>query len=530
MVKALIKKQLLEVFSFFWRDRKKNTTLKGGKLVGTIFIYLILYGLVCVVFASLSLSMCIAFTPVGLDWLYFAAIGMFAVLFGTFASAFSANSSLYQAKDNDILLSMPIKPRTLLFVRLIGIYSIGLLYELIIMLPAILIYFVIGKPNPLGIILSTLTTLIISFFILTLSAVFGWLVAFISKKTKNKSFITVAVSIIFFGLYYFFSSQVSGFIETFIEQAVISGNSLKESIFPIYIIGSAFSGNPLSFLIVASVVAVLFFAVYYVLSKSYLGIVTSNKGEKKKKYTAQAVKAGNSNSALFRRELKRFTKSSTYMLNCGLGSVLMIAAAVALFFNRDFVNQITTVFAQEEGFVALIACGMLCLISSMNDITAPSVSLEGKNIWIVQSLPVTSWQVLRAKLNLHLVLTIPPFAVLIAAVEILTTPSPIYAILIPVFCFLFVILSAELGLVINLKAPNLDWTSEIVPIKQSSGVLFALFGGWAIVLLLGALYFAVASFIPPLVYLIFITVLIAAASVLTMMWLKNRGSKIFDSL
>lgn len=76
---------------------------------------------------------------------------------------------------------------------------------------------------------------------------------------------------------------------------------------------------------------------------------------------------------------------------------------------------------------------MLCLISSMNDITAPSVSLEGKNIWIVQSLPVTAWQVLRAKLNLHIVLTIPPLAILIAAVEILITPSLIYAILIPVF-------------------------------------------------------------------------------------------------
>lgn len=173
---------------------------------------------------------------------------------------------------------------------------------------------------------------------------------------------------------------------------------------------------------------------------------------------------------------------------------------------------------------------MLCLISSMNDITAPSVSLEGKNIWIVQSLPVTAWQVLRAKLNLHIVLTIPPLAILIAAVEILITPSLIYAILIPVFCFLFVILSAELGLVINLKSPNLDWTSEIVPIKQSTGVLFALFGGWAIVLLLGALYLLVMTFIPPLVYLIIITVLLAVACLLTMMWLKNRGSKIFASL
>lgn len=530
MIKALIKKQLTEMFSFFWHDKKKNTSLKGGKLAGMIITYIILFGIIAAVFASLSLSMCIGFVPAGLDWLYFAVTGLIGVLLGTFGCAFNANASLYQAKDNDMLLSMPIKPSTLLFVRLLGVYAMGLLYELLVMIPAIVIYFVFGKPSALSVVFSILTTFLVSIFVLALSAIVGWIVAFISKKTKNRSFIAVAVSLVFFGAYYYFFSQASTLMESFVSQAIATGNALQNDLYPLYVIGSAFTGNIISFLIVLGIIAVLFGIVYFVLSKSYIKIVTSNKGERKKKYTAQAVKAGNSNSALFRRELKRFTKSSTYMLNCGLGSVLMIAAAVALFFNRDFINQITSVFAQAEGFVALIACGMLCLISSMNDITAPSVSLEGKNIWIVQSLPVTSWQVLRAKLNLHLVLTIPPFAVLIAAVEILTTPSPIYAIMIPVFCFLFVILSAELGLVINLKSPNLNWTSEIVPIKQSTGVLFALFGGWAIVLLLGALYFAVASFIPPLVYLIFITVLIAAACVLTMMWLKNKGSQIFDSL
>ena len=40
----------------------------------------------------------------------------------------------------------------------------------------------------------------------------------------------------------------------------------------------------------------------------------------------------------------------------------------------------------------------------MNDMTAPSVSLEGKSLWLMQSLPVTPWQVLRAKLTMQLLL------------------------------------------------------------------------------------------------------------------------------
>ena len=51
----------------------------------------------------------------------------------------------------------------------------------------------------------------------------------------------------------------------------------------------------------------------------------------------------------------------------------------------------------------------------MNLMAAPSVSLEGRTIWLVQSLPVRPWQVLRAKLQLQLVLTAVP--ALIAAVN-----------------------------------------------------------------------------------------------------------------
>lgn len=530
MIKALIKKQLTEIFSFFWHDRKKKSALKGGKLAGTVILYIVLFGFIAVMFGSLSFGMCIAFVPAGLDWMYFSVNVLLAALLGIFGSAFNANSSLYQAKDNDMLLSMPIKPRTLLFVRLIGVYAMGLLYEMLVMLPALAIYFIFGNPSLIAVIFSIIATLAISFFVLALSAVIGWIVAFISKKTKNKSFVAVAVSLIFFGAYYYFFSQSSTLIEQFFAQASAVGSYIQTNLYPLYIIGSAFTGNVLSFLIVFGIIAAVFCLVYLVLTKSYIKIVTSNKGEKKKKYKAQAVKAGNADSALFRKELKRFTKSSTYMLNCGLGIVLMIVAAVALFINKDFVTQLAAIFSEADGFVALLACGLLCMIASMNDISAPSVSLEGKNIWIAQSLPVSSWQILRAKMNLHIVLTIPPLAILIASVEFLIGPAAVYAVLIPIICILFVILSAELGLVINLKSPNLEWTNEVVPIKQSMGVIFALFGGWAVVLALGALYVAVMSFITPLVYMIFVAVLFAAGCVVTKMWLKNKGAKIFESL
>ena len=48
---------------------------------------------------------------------------------------------IHSAKDNDLLLAMPIPTSMILLIRLSGIYAMGLLYELIVMIPMVLIWF-----------------------------------------------------------------------------------------------------------------------------------------------------------------------------------------------------------------------------------------------------------------------------------------------------------------------------------------------------------------------------------------------------
>ena len=94
---------------------------------------------------------------------------------------------------------------------------------------------------------------------------------------------------------------------------------------------------------------------------------------------------------------------------------------------------------------------------------------------------------------------------------------------------LFVILMAELGLIANLKMPNFTWKNETVPIKQSAGVMIALFGGWVLVILLCVLYFLVRSIFTPLLYLGIVTALVFAVNFLMYRWLCTKGSELFDS-
>ena len=80
----------------------------------------------------------------------------------------------------------------------------GLMYELIAMVPALIIWFVYADLTVLGVIFSLLIPFVLSIFVLTLSCVLGWVVALVSSKIKNKSFITVILSLAFIAAYYFF--------------------------------------------------------------------------------------------------------------------------------------------------------------------------------------------------------------------------------------------------------------------------------------------------------------------------------------
>ena len=86
------------------------------------------------------------------------------------------------------------------------------------------------------------------------------------------------------------------------------------------------------------------------------------------------------------------------MLNCGLGIIIMLVSAGALLWKQAMIREVLFgASAGKEGIIPLIEAGAVCLLSAMNDITAPSVSLEGKNLWLAQVFPVSGRQVLLTK-------------------------------------------------------------------------------------------------------------------------------------
>ena len=109
MLKLLLKKQLFEIFGPYFYDAKKN---KARSALSTAMYFalfaLLIVGLLGGIFTFLAVKLCAPLVSANLGWLYFALMGLIAVMLGAFGSVFNTYAGLYLSKDNDLLLSMPI--------------------------------------------------------------------------------------------------------------------------------------------------------------------------------------------------------------------------------------------------------------------------------------------------------------------------------------------------------------------------------------------------------------------------------------
>ena len=532
MLKTLVKKQIMEIFRSYFYDAKKNR--KRSALSTALFIalfVLLMVGMLGGIFTFLSFTMCGAMTSVGMDWLYFTLMGLMAVFLGAFGSVFNTYSSLYIAKDNDLLLSMPIPVKVIMGSRLMSVYLMGLMYAAVIFIPAMIVYWVTVPVTVSAVVCPIIALLMISIFVLVLSCALGWVVAKISLKLKNKSLITVVVALVLFGAYYFFCFRASYMLQAMLANLGEVGAGIMSAAYPLYVFGSAASGSWVDTLIISAIVLALFALTWVLLSRSFLKIATSTGGTAKIRYREKAAKLHSAPQALLGKELTRFFSSPNYMLNCGLGLFVMPIAAVLLLIKGADVNLLLMNIFDSADVSAVLLAGAVCIMGAMNDMAAPSVSLEGKNIWVVQSLPVPAWYVLRAKLSMHLLLAGAVSLLCSVCAAIVLRLDALNAALVLLLPLAYIFMMAVIGMLIDLKRPNLAWTNETAPIKQGASVTVSLFGGWIYAIVIIAVYMLAAQKVmSSAAYLSAALAVTLCADALLFVWLKKRGAAIFAEL
>ena len=532
MVKTLLKKQFAEIFRNYFYDTKKNKVRsKAGTIGYFVFFFLIMVVLLGGMFSMMAVSLCAPLVAAGAGWLYFAITGLIAILLGILGSVFSTYTGLYLAKDNDLLLSMPIPTDMIMLTRLMGVYLMGLMYSSVAIVPAIVVYLITVPFSAKAVIGCIVLLILISIVVLTLSCLLGWVVAKLSTKLKNKSFVSVLISLVFIGLYYFVYFKAMDLVRDLIANITVYGPTIREKAYAVYLFGSVGEGDPLSIAVCTAVVGLLFGLMWWLLGKTFLSLATATGKTEKIKYKARREKQRSAASALLSKEFRRLTSNANYMLNCALGTLLIPVLGILLLVKGpSLVGTLNDVFGSERGAVTVLICAALCTACSMNDTAASAVSLEGKNIWIPQSLPVDPWQFLRAKLRVQLLLSMPSllFASLCAVFALHSSAAE--AVLIVLLPQIFVLFFALLALTLDLRRANLGWTNELAPIKQSMQVAVALLGSMAYAILLAGAYLLLMPSFGALVYLSCFTLMTGIGALLLFLWLRRKGGKLFMEL
>lgn len=492
MIKTLLRAQIGVMLSGFNRNSakniKKNLLSKLGG-VGKGILFTLLFAYIFVVFILLFAGMSFGFHEICFAYdngiaVYVSSFALIAFILSFVGTVFACEKQLYESRDNDLLLSMPVRPGDIVISRLLSLYIMNLVFSFAVLAPSYVILLVMGGvPNAF---LCTVTYLLVLALMpllsLAFTAIFAAGVAFLSRKLPFKNFTTVALSLVFLFAYFYVYANIERFLP-----AMADGISSAALAIPFFsFAGHAAAGSIVSIFLFIIVNILPFAIVHFVLARSFFAITQMNRGEKRVKYREKEMHTRSPLFSLYTKEAARFFATPTYMLNAGLGVPLQIMLAVLVVIKRKaIISAVSAIGEEMEIFnIGSILPFAVCMISAFcaifNFVTAPSVSLERNCIWQLKVAPVPARTVLLSKLLFGMSVTVPS-TVIFAAVSSVALSLGFGGFLCIIIVNLLLIFSANsFGLACNLWLPRLDYPSDIHAIKQSAAVMLAMFGSMVI--------------------------------------------------
>lgn len=509
-VKLLLGVQFRALFSgLSGRKRKDGRPSNVGvwALVGTA----ILYGIILLCFGIMAFSvftvMALAIEESGGDMAFLPGIeGLVCFALCLFGSVFMTQNTLYSAKDNDLLLSLPITPTAILVSRMLLLLIVNYAFGAVIAVPALAVYLIFCSPTVIGALLFAFFFLLIPLLALAVSCLLGWLLAFLFSRIRRKNIVYTVIALVLFAAYMLLMTNMGMMMETMEENigSVVQSVSPYISLFwlPAHAIAD---GAHLEGLAFVGISAAVFALTLLFLSKTYISIVTTKRTASRVVYHEKKERGHSTLGALIRKEISHFIGSWYYMFNEGIGIIFAPILGVAALASREkiaslpealseMLDETGVAFTLPDGIVGIAFACAFVLLSSMIIISAPSVSLEGKSLWIVRSMPLDGKTVLLSKVYAHYLITAPFFLVsgILAAVGASSgIVGTLALILLPQLGNL---LCALLGVTFGVLFPRLDWNSETIALKSGAAVSLTMFG-----MMLFSMLFAAACIVPAII-------------------------------
>ena len=481
--------------------------------------------------------------PMNLGYLLLAMATMGISLITILEGIYKSGPLLFNCKDDQLLLSLPIKRRTVVFIRILKLYVFELLYNSMFLLPVMVAYVRWGNVGPTYYLTCFVMLLMLPIIPIVISCIIGAITSGISSKFKYKNVVEIVISMIALVGVFYFSFKV----EDVFNYLLANAESINDFIIKRYYPAGVFSKLVIDFnvkdlLIFISVNIAVMAATILVLGKFYFSINSKLKSVNTSKVHSKVeplnFKAKSQTNSLIRKEINTFFKTPVFIVNAGFSLVLFLVLAVLMAIRFDSVA--TILINEESGLgiakeliynnLSIIIFALITFGTFMTSITSSIISLEGRNISILKSLPIKTKTILMAKVKAALLITTPAILVGDLILFIRFRTNIFEALLLVVLSILMPLISHFLGIIINLKYPKLEWESPAEVVKQSTSSFIAVMLGMVLLMIIVGITCALIGKFLPIFVLLVATGISGLINLILYLYLTKRSVKDFNNL
>ena len=530
---SLLKACMSEGMNIFRISTKKKNTF--NKFVLPIILALVIIG----VMYEYSEMIMGQLQTVNMEFVILTLFILVTSILTIVEGIYKSGNLLFNCKDDNLLLSLPIRKSTVLFIRVFKFYLFELIYNSMFLLPAIIVYAKYVKPDIIFYMVTFIGIILFPIIPIFISCIIGTFITFIASKFKGKNIAqTLITVIILLGIMY-----LSYNFESLLMNISNNASNINDFIIRLYYPSGAYIELITEFNIVklAEFILInlgLFIIAIILIGRVYFNINSNVKSIKLNKLNKNyIIKSTSPTRAIIKKEFNRFINSPVFVTNAGFGLVLFVLGCIfaVIKFNSIVEMIIRTDFnitlEYINNYFPVVLFGFLCLTSFMTSITSSMISLEGKSFNVLKSLPIKPYKIVKAKVLTAMLIMLPCILLGDIIIFIRFKFDILSIILILIASVLLPLIAETMGIIINLKYPRMDAKNDTEVVKQSMSSAISVFLGMVIIgITLFLLFKAVQANIPNnIIMLIFISVYLIIYIGLEVL-LYNICEKCFDNI
>ena len=472
----------------YGKDKKKKNRLV---LLAVTYAFL---GVMLAFYTGLLGYGCVAMGMADIIPAYMLAVVSLLILF---FSVYKAGSILFDTRTYEMMIALPVKPVSIVVSRFLTMYVENLVMGMVVLLPAAGVYAYYIRPDALFYITIALGAFLMPLLPMTIATAVGALVTAVSSRMKHKNMVsilllmglTIGILLLSMGTSY---GQITVSEELLQNMAALMAQQVYGMYPPARLFTSGVvEGNIPAFLAFAGISLGTFLILAALIQWKFVAICTAlNARVAKKNYKMQELAQNSPLKALYLRELKRYFSSVIYVCNTLIGYLLMVIAAAAFFVVG--VEKMEQAMGMPGSLIRILPI-VLAFMCSLSSTTTSSISMEGRQWWLVRSLPVSTGQVFGSKMLVNLTMAFPCYMIsvilLLLSLGGLSADS-LWVVVVPLVYILF---GTVAGITINCKMPIFEWEAESAVVKQSGAMFTAMAVDFVIVLVPMAVLFALPS-------------------------------------